>query len=496
MSSMRIARRRVDSHNYALANRRGFSSAIATRTKKRVKGRAATTTPASAPSSPVKEGPTYTPELDVNHLSNILEKAMGKGKKGTKKGSVQASSKKSNKSESVHMSPRGESPDVTNTGDSISPVLVLDLTMSELDGLSLAEKKKRVQQQIQELEAEVNEQPEMDDELRELLRKQDALKKRVEEKRSTPTPSTSKLRNTGKAKGKKGIITDGSESSDVVNEVDDSIESKINQAIGSSMPSLAQIKDLLLVTDKKPKAKMSKRSKKRRHNRRRHDTSESESEQSSSDSSSESDESSDEDRRRKKRGKEEKSGLYRKPGHVNNLSRETFAHTALDDEIGERDLYSLSFNLLVAGELEILTSKGIGKEEKGSRLEVLKKLAYKAEYLPQDEIILQYISFIRKVEKGKYRWGSRADLCLFDQQLVYSISVNAKKQEAKVRKQLKLDDRKKYCLDYNRGKCQQDKGHEGKLNGVTVFKLHVCKFCLAKEGLEESHPGIQCPKYK
>ena len=88
--------------------------------------------------------------------------------------------------------------------------------------------------------------------------------------------------------------------------------------------------------------------------------------------------------------------------------------------------------------------------------------------------ITQYTSFVHKVERGKFRWGSKSDLRLFEQQLVYAISVDSKKSAAVKPRNTKLDDRKKYCLDFNRGKCKQSKSHEGLINGQPAFKLHVC----------------------
>ena len=60
----------------------------------------------------------------------------------------------------------------------------------------------------------------------------------------------------------------------------------------------------------------------------------------------------------------------------------------------------------------------------------------------------------------------------------------------------KFDDRTKYCLDFNRGKCKFDKGHEGQLNGQTVFKAHICKACLVRNGNELMHAEINCQAKK
>ena len=130
---------------------------------------------------------------------------------------------------------------------------------------------------------------------------------------------------------------------------------------------------------------------------------------------------------------------------MNLVSGEQFAHTALDEELGGREISNLPFNLLVAGELEIITSD-ISKAECETRLEVLKKLAYKAEHLSHNEVLLQYVSFVQKVKRGKFKWGSKVDLRLFEQQLVYRISVD-KRTEIRTKLKAKFEDRTKYCLD-------------------------------------------------
>ena len=50
------------------------------------------------------------------------------------------------------------------------------------------------------------------------------------------------------------------------------------------------------------------------------------------------------------------------------------------------------------------------------------------------------------------------------------------------------EDRKKYCLDYNKGNCKLSSPHEGLLNGIQVVKHHLCKRCLIDEGVEASTP--------
>ena len=160
------------------------------------------------------------------------------------------------------------------------------------------------------------------------------------------------------------------------------------------VPSLAQIEQLLNISDKKERTRKTKPKRKRRS--RRESSSSDETEDSSDDDhsvSSDSSESSSDDeeqrkRRKNKKGRNNKSGFYAKKGTTKIISNQQFAHTALEDEVGEdRDLLSLSFNLFVAGELEIITARGTSDKEKKTRLEILKKLAYKHEHLPREEVL-------------------------------------------------------------------------------------------------------------
>ena len=188
-----------------------------------------------------------------------------------------------------------------------------------------------------------------------------------------------------------------------------------------------------------------------------------------------------------------RSGLYDKLGDTKLVSNEWFAHTEIDEALGgDRDFSDLSFNLLVA-ELEIIGSGKIGLKEKSTRIEVLKKLAYKKEFLPTSDVLAQYTSFLSKIEKGKYRWGSKSALAVFEQQLMCSVSLETAKNnkvDKSVSEKAVTKDRyqpqqqqihtehKKYCLDCNRGQYEFTGPHKGTLNGIKVMKHHTCKKCL------------------
>ena len=369
-----------------------------------------------------------------------------------------------------------------------------DMSLQDLHSLSKEEKKKRLLAKIAEMEKQLED--EEDQELQELLSKHDQLKRKL----SHSTPTKAKTKKTKKGKLKVHASNENLKRKNKT-KLQKKIESKVavENFYDDRLPSLTEIQNLLQFTEKQK----SPRKEKRKANKRRpssessdYKTSEEEvAEESDSDEASSPEMAA----RPRKKGKHKVSGLYAKPGNVRLLSNELFAHVALDDDMGgHRDRKDLSFNLLVAGELEIISSKDTPKEEKFSRIEVLKKLAYKSEHLPREEILKQYANFVHKIEKGKFSWGSKKDLEIFEHQLIYNISINRASQQdltdkyEKSEKCAKFKNRKKYCLDFNRGSCKFNKGHEGKINGQLVFKEHICRKCLVNDNIESECPEKDC----
>ena len=264
----------------------------------------------------------------------------------------------------------------------------------------------------------------------------------------------------------------------------------------NSLPSIADIQNLLHFSENHPKKPMKV---KRKCKSPSPTPSSMDSSTSSSESETEPEDEDGDQAMKRKRGKKT-SGLYTQVGNSRIISNEIFAHAALEDEVGgDRELNSLSFNLFVVGELEIALDTNTSKTECNSRLKVLRMLAYKHEYLSREEVLNQYASFIRKVEKGKFKWGWDRDLQLFEQQLIYMISIKARKQDkTKFNKKVdkKWEDKKKYCLDFNRGGCTFDDSHKGKLAVQIMWKLHVCRKCLFKDGNELRHPEKECTRNK
>ena len=61
----------------------------------------------------------------------------------------------------------------------------------------------------------------------------------------------------------------------------------------------------------------------------------------------------------------------------------------------------------------------VSEKEKYSRMEVPKSLAYSLDNLGAKQAAALYGNFIRKIEKGKFKWGSKSDVREFDRQVNY-----------------------------------------------------------------------------
>ena len=381
-------------------------------------------------------------------------------------------------------------------GNNSSPTITnLDTHQVDIAEMGREEEKLRMRERIKQLEKEwkrrEEEKQKEDKEFKELQERLAFLERKLSQ--STPPRKESPVKKKDK-KSSENIFSALSKLVGGGNEGD-----KQSGGEGKA-PNLDDIKQFLNVSERKDsRRKRTKSRKKKARSASSSDSSDTDTEDSSSSSSDDKDETP-----RKSRKKGKKSGFYTKPGNSKLKSHELFAHVALDDNLGgDRTFESLTFNLLVAGELEIIDSQDVTEKEKKTRIKLLKLLAYKQEVLSKDEILNQYANFVRRVEKGKYRWGSKSSLRSFEQQLLYCVSIEGRKDKQKsewgIGKRTKTDkfeNRKKYCLEFNRGTCNMTGAHEGLLHGKTVLKQHICRKCLINEGVESNHPEKECEKSK
>lgn len=337
----------------------------------------------------------------------------------------------------------------------------------------------------------------------------------IKNKTSTNTGKQSK----NKRKNKKSIIH-----SEITQNVEDSSSSSSEN---TQLNDTSDEEKELSVKHKKMSKTSTKKAKRCFTERKQYNSSSSESKDSSTDSSPDSSESSSEDsdssrarshrrsrqrRHKTKKGKPIRSGVKAKAHKIRLKTSELCAQAVLDEEHypGTYLLENLTFEQLVAGELEICTMHEISKKEKSARLEILKLLAYFANILPQNTLLEVYKAVILKVEKGIFVW-SKDIVKKTENMLDRAVSKNKMRKEPEVKKaekefadkhnESKTKDKQKrefglttrtgekviYCLEFNKHKCEKETSHEGKFAGREVFKQHICRACLAQDKEKRSH---------
>lgn len=221
--------------------------------------------------------------------------------------------------------------------------------------------------------------------------------------------------------------------------------------------------------------------------------------------------------RKNKKGKSIKSGVKAKSHKIQLKTSELCAQAVLDEEHcpGTHTLENLTFEQLVAGELEICTMRDVSKKEKFARLRILKLLAYFANILPQKTLIKVYKAVILKVEKGIFNWS--AELVEKTENMldraVSKIKISRDRDRIKVDRTLdknvtekqktrkepglvaKNVERVVYCADFNKNRCDKENNHEGKFMGKDVIKVHMCHNCLTIDKEKRFHPegDDKCP---
>ena len=216
------------------------------------------------------------------------------------------------------------------------------------------------------------------------------------------------------------------------------------------------------------------------------------------------------------------SGKCTKPDESDIKQVVRFPHEKLDvKHVQDRVFDKLSFNLLVAGELEIAL---IAPEpERSARIGVAKTICYHKHYLRDEDLRNGYDSVLKKVEQGILGWD-----CDLGEELheLYDYRANVlmreKVKESNYNKDSsggfrvstgdrvdKLDidrnkevvfedlDRNKpvFCMEYNRNCCSQDGSHEGSFSGRKCIKWHICRRC-RRFGELKNHPeqSDECPQ--
>ena len=230
------------------------------------------------------------------------------------------------------------------------------------------------------------------------------------------------------------------------------------------------------------------------------------------------DEKKKEDEDEEMKGKKVVSGKCAKPDEADIKRSVKFAHERLDPRhttTNERGFDKLSFHLLIAGELELITRKGIEQDEMEARLSILKTLCYHKKYLEDKELRDGYDQMMKRIERGTHEWDMvlgehlheylayRANVLLrekmVESQQTGFTKVETKKQqnERKGNHDIRdgaVNEKIIYCQDYNSRKCKFRDHHEGRFSGQKVTRFHICKRCHQTGAISSHREGDEnCP---
>lgn len=288
------------------------------------------------------------------------------------------------------------------------------------------------------------------------------------------------------------------------------------------MPTVNELKKLVALAESAESSKSSTKSEKKTgspldgHSENSSVTSQSTSSECSSDEDSPSHKVKKKSKKNKK-GKKVISGKLEVVDEMDIIRPVKYAHSKLNsDFVRVKKFDALPFHHLVAGELEIIQSKKCSSQEKEARIGVLKYLAYHFAYLDTTELKEQYDALLKQVERGELEWGQNLPKRIHRSLKFRRETLNAERKvndrdtragETSKDKITKKENKKEkkdtsdeviYCADFNRKKCSFETSHLGKWAGKDVMKLHICRKCLAEDGVKKAHAEVEdtCPHKK
>ena len=210
------------------------------------------------------------------------------------------------------------------------------------------------------------------------------------------------------------------------------------------------------------------------------------------------------------RGRKLKSGLEARASDIV-INPQIWPHVALQYEflsgnldsnnIGGLGFSDLDFRLLVAGELEIITSDSISDTERYGRLKILKQLAYHMGYYDWEVLRGVYAAIVRKIELGLYGWDS--DFSRLEQMILTKAMVKSQsdRQSSRPKSQsaqftTAQKDRTWYCHKFQNNMCNvAGESHPIQWRGQTITVHHICSRCwsLDKKKMPHRESDSACP---
>jgi hypothetical protein len=163
----------------------------------------------------------------------------------------------------------------------------------------------------------------------------------------------------------------------------------------------------------------------------------------------------------------------------------------------------LSFNLFIAGELEIISDSETKSKERKGRMELLKRLVYLSVSYSFFILKAYYAAVLREIELGKKSWLDdfqfieMAILSKYQPQNKFSGSKGGRRGFSKpVSSDGVMDEGSIwFCSAYQRNKCASKSGHMIVVKGKMRLAQHICASCWQKDRKKLDHPqcSTACP---
>jgi len=177
-------------------------------------------------------------------------------------------------------------------------------------------------------------------------------------------------------------------------------------------------------------------------------------------------------------------------------------HTVLKYQYvsGDVSYQKLDFPLLVAGELKVWGSRATSQQEHLGRRDLLEKVAYYCRDYTWPSILRFHEAALVEVERGERRWDDK-DYRDLESSVLYGHRLQQETQRSNIVRtyaprpdsNYTRQERRFYCLAYNRGECAHAGSHDGIIGRVKQEVEHFCSNCFRNDRLFKLHPETKCP---
>lgn len=192
-----------------------------------------------------------------------------------------------------------------------------------------------------------------------------------------------------------------------------------------------------------------------------------------------------------------KSGINAKASDKVKFPQEwPHAHLQYEHVNKQIKFQELSFRLLIAGELEILSAEDLSTEERQGRLKLLKKIVYYSGSYEFEGLKAYYAAWLRDIELGLKKWSDdphEIESAILTKHVMKNKSSFTKKLTGQGQNQ--QTDRVWFCSLYQRNKCAHKSTHLLVIKGKQRMAAHICATCWQKDQKKLEHPecSSSCP---